>query len=187
VSIHTPHPSSLQKNAETNSPLPPYQFSLFDLDRDKHLDYHEMRVALRALGFSLPKAELLHHLTAHGVPRPSASSATSSAAAPEGGNNNNNSSNKQHPAQLLIPYPAFAALAAHKVATRDPREEIERAFELFDVDGKGRIDVDDLRRVARDLGETGIDEEELRAMVDEFDFDGSGGVGREAFVRICLQ
>lgn len=70
---------------------------------------------------------------------------------------------------------------------RDPREEIERAFDLFDNNGKGYIDLEDLRRVARELGETGLEEEELRAMIDEFDLEGIGGVGKEAFVGICLQ
>ena len=42
-------------------------------------------------------------------------------------------------------------------------------------------------RVARELGETGLEEEELRAMIEEFDLDGTGGVGKEAFVGICLQ
>ena len=47
--------------------------------------------------------------------------------------------------------------------------------------------LEDLKRVARELGETGLEEEELRAMIEEFDLDGSGGGGRGAFVGICLQ
>lgn len=92
-----------------------------------------------------------------------------------------------HPSQLLIPHAAFLQLAARKILERDPREEIDRAFDLFDADGKGWIVLEDLKRVARELGETGLEEEELRAMIEEFDLDGSGGVGREAFVGICLQ
>lgn len=34
-------------------------FELFDLDKDQKLDYHEFKVALRALGFDLKKAEVL--------------------------------------------------------------------------------------------------------------------------------
>lgn len=78
-------------------------------------------------------------------------------------------------------------LAAQKILARDPREEIERAFELFDSEQKGYIDFEDLKRVARELGETGLEEDELRAMIDEFDLEGIGGVGKEAFVGICLQ
>lgn len=170
-------------------------FTLFDLDRDRHLDYHELRVAFRALGFTLPKQELITLLTTYGVPRPqvqqqspsagnqqhqqaSSSSKTSAAAA---------STNPQHPSNLLMPLTAFQAVAALKILERDPRDEILRAFELFDEGGKGYIDLEDLRRVARELGETGLEEEELRAMIEEFDLEGVGGVTREAFVSICWQ
>jgi Ca2+-binding EF-hand superfamily protein len=152
------------------------QFSLFDLDRDRHLDYHELRVALRALGFQPPKPELVHLLTTHGVPRPQASQRYPQT-----------QSQPPHPSQLLIPHPAFQQLAARKILERDPREEIDRAFDLFDADGKGWINLEDLKRVARELGETGLEEEELRAMIEEFDLEGAGGVGRDAFVGICLQ
>lgn len=60
-----------------------------------------------------------------------------------------------------------------------------RAFDLFDADGKGRIELADLRRVARELGE-GLQEEELQAMIEEFDIRGEGGIGREEFVGICM-
>lgn len=60
-----------------------------------------------------------------------------------------------------------------------------RAFELFDADNKGRIELQDLRRVARELGE-GLQEEELAAMIDEFDVRGEGGIGRDEFLGICM-
>ncbi|THC96279.1 hypothetical protein EYZ11_004229 [Aspergillus tanneri] len=140
-------------------------FTLFDLDRDQHLDYHELRVAFRALGFTLPKQELISLLTTHDLHRPRTPS----------------------PSNLLMPLSAFQAVTALKILERDPRDEIIRAFELFDEGGKGYIDLEDLRRVARELGETGLEEEELRAMIEEFDLEGVGGVTREAFVSICWQ
>src|SRR5256885_9917936 len=36
------------------------------------------------------------------------------------------------------------------------------------------------QRVASELGETGLQEEELRAMIEEFDIEGAGGVGRRS-------
>jgi Ca2+-binding EF-hand superfamily protein len=71
------------------------------------------------------------------------------------------------------------------IAARDPRDEILRAFSLFDTEGKGMITLDDLRRVARELNE-GLEEEELVAMIEEFDLEGKGGVGQEEFVGICM-
>ena len=86
-----------------------------------------------------------------------------------------------------MPLSAFQTVTARKILERDPREEILRAFELFDEGQKGFIDLEDLRRVARELGETGLEEEELRAMIEEFDLEGVGGVTREGFLGICLQ
>lgn len=46
----------------------------------------------------------------------------------------------------------------------DTRDEWEKVFDLFDESRKGYISVDDLKQVARDLGET-MDDGELQAMV----------------------
>jgi centrin-3 len=87
--------------------------------------------------------------------------------------------------RLLLTLSAFQAIAAKLIGERDPRDEILRAFALFDTDDKGMISLDDLRRVARELGE-GLEEDELNAMIEEFDLEGKGGVGREEFVGICM-
>ncbi|KAJ5871709.1 uncharacterized protein N7529_004062 [Penicillium soppii] len=159
-------------------------FTLFDLDRDRHLDYHELRVAFRALGFTLSKQELISLLTTYGVPRPQVQQQQANG---QPTSNKGPVSNPQHPSNLLMPLSSFQAVTALKILERDPRDEILRAFELFDEGGKGYIDLEDLRRVARELGETGLEEEELRAMIEEFDLEGAGGVTREAFVGICWQ
>jgi Ca2+-binding EF-hand superfamily protein len=47
-------------------------FELFDTDKDGCVDYHELKVAMRALGFDMKKAEVLkilrdHDKTNHGL------------------------------------------------------------------------------------------------------------------------
>ncbi|KAI4144024.1 MAG: hypothetical protein LQ340_006804 [Diploschistes diacapsis] len=165
------------------------QFGLFDLDKDKRLDFHELKVAMRALGFELAKAELVDILRTHGVPvdggNPTAANANpalSSAAAAA----TRNAGHGHDLTALRLPLAQFQALVAARILQRDPREEILRAFELFDEGGKGRIDLQDLRRVARELGE-GLGEEELAAMIEEFDLDGDGAIDCEEFLAICMQ
>ena len=154
------------------------QFGLFDLDKDNYIDYHELKVAIKALGFDLPKQEILQILKEYGVEVPNPS-------------NQQNPRSKQpvqayqSPPRLLLSLQSFQALMAVRISARDPREEILRAFDLFDEGGKGRINLQDLRRVARELGE-GLQEEELVAMIEEFDMDGDGAISREEFVSICL-
>ncbi|RMD41788.1 hypothetical protein DV735_g3302, partial [Chaetothyriales sp. CBS 134920] len=166
-------PSALSELTEEQRDECQEAFQLFDLDRDKFLSYHELRVAMRALGFNLPKPEIAQMLRAHGTPVPS--SVKTSESAP------------YHVSQLQISQAAFMKLAAEKVRNRDPAHEVERAYNLFDNDRKGFIVVEDLRRVARELGETGLEEDEMVAMIEEFDFEGTGTVAKEAFYAICLQ
>lgn len=58
-----------------------------------------------------------------------------------------------------------------------------KAFQLFDDDNTGRVSLKNLRRVARDLGEN-ITDEELIAMINEFDRDGDGELDQEDFIAI---
>jgi centrin-3 len=136
-------------------------FNLFDLDKDSHLDYHELKVAMKALGFQPSKPELASILQEYGTQV-------------AGGGQ-----------KLVISQDGFIRAMAPRVLRRDPQEEMEKAFRLFTAGREGGgIGVEDLRRVARELGE-GLEEEELRAMIEEFDVDGDGEIGREEFFGIC--
>ncbi|OON13982.1 EF hand [Opisthorchis viverrini] len=59
------------------------------------------------------------------------------------------------------------------ILDRDPTTEIIRAFKLFDDDDSGRITYRNLKKVAKELGEN-LTDQELRAMIEEFDRDGDG-------------
>lgn len=152
-------------------------FNLFDLDKDGYIDYHELKVAMKALGFDLPKNEILALLNAHGVAAPPGSAAKQGQRAQ---GQYSGASGRQ-----LLSFQAFQTLMAQRILARDPQEEIVRAFELFDEGGKGKITLQDLTRVARELGE-GLSHDELVAMIEEFDMDGDNAISRDEFINICL-
>ena len=70
-----------------------------------------------------------------------------------------------------------------KMGQRDSREEIMKAFRLFDDDETGKISFRNLKRVAKELGET-MSDEELQEMIDEADRDGDGEISQDEFLHI---
>ncbi|CAG8648270.1 5234_t:CDS:2, partial [Dentiscutata heterogama] len=118
-------------------------FDLFDIDKDGALDPHELKVAMRALGFNEKKAEVLEIIHKY---------------------DKNN--------EGVISFEDF-----NKV------NEIRKAFQLFDDDNTGKISLNNLKRIANELGEN-LDEEELQAMINEFDLDEDGEINEEEFIRI---
>jgi len=66
---------------------------------------------------------------------------------------------------------------------RDPMEEIRRAFQLFDDDNTGKISIRNLRRVAKEIGDR-LEDDELQAMIDEFDLDQDGEINEQEFFAI---
>ncbi|KAI9224009.1 hypothetical protein BC828DRAFT_374531 [Blastocladiella britannica] len=136
-------------------------FDLFDGDRDNRLDAHETKVAFRALGFDVKKAEVAKLMAV---------------SARNGGNGGQSGSG-------CVEYEDFERSVTEKILARDPLDELRKAFALFDTDRRGAISVRDLRRVAMEVGEH-LDEDEVKAMVDEFDVDGDGEINEQEFIAI---
>ena len=107
---------------------------------------------MKALGFDEDKQEVLRILRRYGSPAQPRSS------------------------RVLLGYEAFVQVMGEKITARDPLEEIVRAFSLFagtpaqTQNEELRISVEDLRRIAKELGEN-LEEEEIQAMIREFDLD----------------
>ncbi|XP_041317640.1 centrin-3 isoform X1 [Pyrgilauda ruficollis] len=142
-------------------------FELFDTDKDRAINYHELKVAMRALGFDVKKADVLKILKDYD--RESTGKITFE----------DFNEVVFSPAQNSI----LIKTLTDWILDRDPQEEILKAFKLFDDDDSGKISLRNLRRVARELGEN-MSDEELRAMIEEFDKDGDGEINQEEFIAI---
>jgi centrin-3 len=81
-----------------------------------------------------------------------------------------------------IAFAEFREIMREKIADRDPESELRDAFKIFD-DGSGKITKKNLRRIAKDLGEV-VDDEEIAAMIDEFDGDEDGAIDEKEFMNI---
>ncbi|XP_029965795.1 centrin-1-like [Salarias fasciatus] len=82
-----------------------------------------------------------------------------------------------------IDFDDFLSIMTQKMSEKDSKEEILKAFRLFDDDCTGKISFKNLKRVAKELGEN-LTDEELEEMIQEADRDGDGEVNEQEFLRI---
>jgi len=129
-------------------------FDLFDTDGSGNIDAKELKVAMRALGFEPKKEEIKKMI-----------------------------SDIDKDGSGTIEFAEFLDMMTAKMSQRDSKEEILKAFRLFDDDETGKISLKNLRRVAKEIGENMTDEE-LKEMIEEADRDGDGEINQEEFLRI---
>ncbi|KAG7464947.1 hypothetical protein MATL_G00170990 [Megalops atlanticus] len=88
--------------------------------------------------------------------------------------------------------PSLGAVTQRKKASPKPelteelRQEIREAFELFDTDGSGHIDVKELKVAMRALGFE-PKKEEIKRMINEVDKEGTGKIDFNDFLTVMTQ
>jgi len=132
-------------------------FELFDADKKGSIDLHELKVLMRALGFQVKKQDVVKYV--HEIDPQN-----------EG----------------MVNFEQFMDLMTDRYTERDPDEEILKAFQLFDTDGSGSISLKNMRNISRELGEN-LADDELQAMIDEFDRDQDGEINQAEFMYIMKQ
>ncbi|KAJ1801699.1 Calcium-binding component of the spindle pole body (SPB) half-bridge [Coemansia sp. RSA 2399] len=128
-------------------------FTLFDTNQDGFIDFFELKVAMRALGFEQKREDIMKMFDRFGE-----------------------SDNR-------VGMDGFVLAMSEMISARDPVDEYRKAFKLIDENNSGKITIGHLRRIARELGEE-IKDDELQAMIEEFDVDNDGGINEEEFIKI---
>ena len=85
-----------------------------------------------------------------------------------------------------INFDTFLDMMSSRIGDSDTREDVNKVFALFDAEGKGRINLRDLKRVAKELGET-MSDAELLEMVERADRDGDSEITQEDFYLIMTR
>eukprot|EP01083_Nonionella_stella_P019695 54692_1 len=131
-------------------------FNLFDTDNSGTIDPKELKSAMQSLGYDA-KNQMVYQILEN--------------------------LDKQ---QGEIDFETFLDMMTARLTDKDSREDILKVFALFDDDNSGKITLDNLKRVARELGED-MTEEELQEMIDRADLDGTGAINPDEFVNIMTK
>merc|ERR1712010_400723 len=83
----------------------------------------------------------------------------------------------------VIEMPTRKSAGRVKALTEEQVEECREAFEMFDIDGSGAIDVRELKAAIKALG-MDVSAEELKKMVADVDKDGNGTIEFAEFLSM---
>eukprot|EP00451_Oxyrrhis_marina_P046516 CAMPEP_0204449346 /NCGR_PEP_ID=MMETSP0470-20130426/99792_1 /ASSEMBLY_ACC=CAM_ASM_000385 /TAXON_ID=2969 /ORGANISM="Oxyrrhis marina" /LENGTH=294 /DNA_ID=CAMNT_0051449163 /DNA_START=53 /DNA_END=939 /DNA_ORIENTATION=+ len=132
-------------------------FNLFDTDGSGTIDPKELKAAMQSLGFE-SKNPTIYQMIAD-LDRESSGA---------------------------IDFEEFLDAITSKLGDKESKDGISKIFNLFDDDKSGVISLKNLKRVAKELGETMTDEE-LREMIERADSNGTGEITFEDFYTIMTK
>eukprot|EP01038_Epipyxis_sp_PR26KG_P006144 gene6144-8471_t len=132
-------------------------FNLFDTDGSGTIDPKELKAAMTSLGFEA-KNQTIYQMIAD---------------IDKDGNG-------------TIDFDEFLDMMTAKMSDKDTREDIQKVFNLFDDDQTGKISLRNLKRVAKELGET-MSDAELLEMIERADTDADGEINPDEFYAIMTK
>merc|ERR1711959_876546 len=117
-------------------------FDLFDVDGSGNIDLKELTVAMKALGCE-PKPGEIEKMIA----------------------------DVDDDGSGEIGYPEFLKMMTNKILNKDPKDDLLKAFRLFDDDETGFVTFKNVKRVAKETNQT-LDDNDLQEMLNDADKDG---------------
>jgi len=133
-------------------------FNLFDTDGSGTIDPKELRAAMQSLGFETKNPTIFQMI---------ADLDRDGSGGP-------------------IDFEEFLDAICSKLGDKESKDGVGKIFSLFDDDKTGSITMKNLKRVAKELGET-MSEEELREMIERADSNGDGEISVEDFYTIMTK
>ncbi|XP_026479425.1 caltractin-like [Ctenocephalides felis] len=132
-------------------------FELFDKHGIGTIELRDLKVAIRALGYE-PTNEEMMKMTAE----------------------------VEKDGTGKLDFPEFQELLKRKIMEPDNREDILKSFRLFDDDETGRITLENMQRVAEELGVDATNDQ-LQEMLDDADTQGNGYITAEEFIAEIMK
>ena len=132
-------------------------FDIFDIDQSGEISVTELLESMKNLGFDV-KNKAIYQMIAE----------------------------MDEDGSGTISFEEFLDMMTARISDKNSTEDLKRVFNLFDLDREGEITVDNLRRVAGELGEE-IDEKELAEIVQRADLNGNDKLDFEDFYNIMTR
>lgn len=85
-----------------------------------------------------------------------------------------------------IDFNEFLDMMTARISENNTEDDLRRVFKLFDEERDNQISVENLKKVARELGED-ISDEELNEIIKRADLDGDGKLGFEDFYQVITK
>jgi len=156
-------------------------FLVFEPDGvDGTVPFHACLALLRVLGFNPSESDVLHCCSVHADLLPASCSQTPASAAAQGlPEARVRQAGRMTFADFSVVWDEFARGSSARV----DRHLLEMAFEAFDLDGSGDVELAEMAVVLRTLGSPPLTEAEIETFFRFVDADGSGGLDLSEFVR----
>ena len=132
-------------------------FDLFDSDGSGTVEPREMKSAMQSLGFEAKGSTMFHVIT-----------------------------ELDKDGSGAIDFEEFIGMMVSKLSENESKAEIRSIFNIFDVDKTGHINIKNLKKIARDLGET-VDDDELLDLIRKADSDNDGQVSFDDFYSVMTK